>query len=291
MNLAKKKIIDDSMCPICEREEESTIHALWGCPAASDVWAENDSPVHKWASSVGDFMKLWKQLNHYLEEKVGLVAYTLRRIWLRRNTVIFEKKFECPKALTSAAQQNFAEFREANTDPMSTQSNRIMARWKKPDALASKSNWDAAIDVTNKRVGIGIIIRDSEGEIFACLCLRVNNLLKPVCVEACALRRAMFFCLELGCSNAVFEGDSLVVVNAANSEGEVGTDYSVIIEDTRKMLNNNVRWSVKFTHREANNVAHILAKLALDCSDETVWIEEGPPQIKNFVLKEKYCND
>ncbi|XP_042958077.1 uncharacterized protein LOC122293606 [Carya illinoinensis] len=166
-----------------------------------------------------------------------------------------------------------------------------MARWKKPDALVCKFNWDAAIDATNKRVGIGVIVRDSEGEILACMCLRMNNLLKPACAEAYALRRAMFFCLELGCSSAVFEGDSLVVVNATNSGCEVSLDYSVIIEDTRKMLSNDGKWSVKFTHREANNVAHTLAKLTLDCSDETVWIEEGPLQIKNSVLKEKYCNE
>ncbi|XP_042974729.1 uncharacterized protein LOC122306365 [Carya illinoinensis] len=240
---------------MCEREEESTIHALWGCPSASDVWAENNNPVHKWASSLVEFMELWKQLNYCLEEeKVGLVACTLRRIWLRRSAVIFEKKFEDPKALISAAQQNFADFREANSGSMSTQSNIIIARWKKPDALVCKSNWDAAIDATNKRVGIGIIVSDSEGEILACICLRMNNLLKPACAEAYALRRAMFFCLELGCSNAGFEGDSLVVVNATNSGGEVSIDYSVIIEDTRKMLGNNVKWSVKFTHRETNNV-------------------------------------
>ncbi|XP_042969115.1 uncharacterized protein LOC122301804 [Carya illinoinensis] len=273
MNLVKRKIIDSSLCPICEREEESTVHALWSCPSASYVWAENDSPVKKWACSVVNFMELWKKLNYCLEEeKVGLVACTLRRIWLRRNAVIFEKNFECPKVLTSIAQQNFAEFSEANSGPKSAQVNRSYARWKKPDVLVCKFNWDAAIDATKKRVGVGIIVRDSDGEILACLCLSVNYLLKPACAEAYALRRAMFFCLELGCTDAVFEGDSLMVVKAANGEDEMSTDYSVIIEDTRKMLNNNGRWSVKFTHREANNVAHMLVKLALDCSDEIVEI-------------------
>ncbi|XP_042983169.1 uncharacterized protein LOC122312591 [Carya illinoinensis] len=234
MNLAKRKIIDSSLCPICEREEESTVHALWSCPSASDVWADNDSPVKKWACSVVNFMELWKKLNYCLEEeKVGLVACTLRRIWLRRNVVIFEKKFECPKALTSIAQQNFAEFNEANSGPSMLKLTEVMLDGRSPMC------W--SVNLIGMRVGVGIIVRDSDGEILACLCISVNYLLKPACAKAYALRRAMFFCLELGCTNAVFEGDSLIVVNAANSEDEMSIDYSVIIEDTRKMLNNNGR--------------------------------------------------
>lgn len=36
-NLLKKHIIDTSLCPVCEREQESLIHAIWDCPAAADV--------------------------------------------------------------------------------------------------------------------------------------------------------------------------------------------------------------------------------------------------------------
>lgn len=36
-NLLQRKVVTDSKCPCCEREEESVIHALWCCPAAQDV--------------------------------------------------------------------------------------------------------------------------------------------------------------------------------------------------------------------------------------------------------------
>ena len=38
LNLSKRRIIDDAMCPICMRFSESAIHALWECEAAKDVW-------------------------------------------------------------------------------------------------------------------------------------------------------------------------------------------------------------------------------------------------------------
>ncbi|XP_042973040.1 uncharacterized protein LOC122304840 [Carya illinoinensis] len=253
---------------------------------------ENDSPVHKWACSAGHFMDLWKQINSCLEEDgVGLVACTMRRIWLRRNSFIFEKKFESPKVLIHAAKQNLEEFRTVNNPSKPDQVDRRLIRWKEPDAMVCKVNWDAALDVKNKQVGIGIIVRDSEGEILAYLCSKLSIVVKAVVVEAYALRRAMFSYLELGLQKVMLEGDSQVVVKDTNDNVDIWADYVVIIEDTRRLMKNNMSWSVNFIHREANNLAHSLAKMALTCAEEIVWMEEAPPQIMSSVLREKYCND
>lgn len=44
-NLKRRNIINQAICPICEHEEETSIHILWKCPSASDVWSENGSPL------------------------------------------------------------------------------------------------------------------------------------------------------------------------------------------------------------------------------------------------------
>lgn len=49
---------------------------------------------------------------------------------------------------------------------------------------------------------------------------------------------------------------------ATNSSEDVYTDYGNVIVDTRRTLGERLR-SVCFEHREANSVAHTLAKLAL----------------------------
>ena len=36
LNLSKRRIIDDAMCPICLRFPESTVHALWECDVARE---------------------------------------------------------------------------------------------------------------------------------------------------------------------------------------------------------------------------------------------------------------
>jgi hypothetical protein len=38
VNLARRKVLDNDICILCNREPESVIHAMWPCPAAQDVW-------------------------------------------------------------------------------------------------------------------------------------------------------------------------------------------------------------------------------------------------------------
>lgn len=47
-NLFKRKIIDNSLYPICEQIEETSCHALWSYVAASNVWADSLNSVQKW---------------------------------------------------------------------------------------------------------------------------------------------------------------------------------------------------------------------------------------------------
>jgi hypothetical protein len=37
-NLQKRKVVNDPLCPVCGKEEETTVHILWNCPSAMDVW-------------------------------------------------------------------------------------------------------------------------------------------------------------------------------------------------------------------------------------------------------------
>lgn len=55
VNLFQRKMVDTNRCPICERESESIIHALWKCPAAVDVWEENSNPLRKWSFKINDY--------------------------------------------------------------------------------------------------------------------------------------------------------------------------------------------------------------------------------------------
>jgi hypothetical protein len=50
-------------------------------------------------------------------------------------------------------------------------------RWKAPMGGFVKVIWDAAVETTKKKMGIGIIIRDSKGEALATLSEHKDNII------------------------------------------------------------------------------------------------------------------
>ena len=47
--------------------------------------------------------------------------------------------------------------------------------------------------------------------------------------------------------------------------------------------------SLSHTRRRGNNVAHALARRALNCNSYLVWLEEVPPDITHVVLTDLYA--
>jgi ribonuclease HI len=90
-------------------------------------------------------------------------------------------------------------------------------RWQPPVGDMVKLNWDAAVDVKNKTIGLGIIIRDDKGSFLAALSKRLQIEVSPVVAETLAALHAVLFCLEMGYPKAWFERDALQVVNEVNS--------------------------------------------------------------------------
>lgn len=108
----------------------------------------------------------------------------------------------------------------ANSNIHTRQENK---RWEKPMKHWLKANWDAAVDSTTKQTGLGLVIRDSEGEIQVSACSKLCPNFQPVLAEATALRYAMLISRDLGLHQVIFEGDRRRVANEVNSSHETDT--------------------------------------------------------------------
>ncbi|XP_042972955.1 uncharacterized protein LOC122304757 [Carya illinoinensis] len=235
-NLASKKIVAIDLCSICKREIESPLHVIWGCPAASDVWAMSSCPTHKWPISFPDFRTLWFSLCSKLDgDSLQLACFIMQRIWLRRNYFVHGKDLESPQQVVTAANADRDLFlcSLTNTDavPSNNTSDRGNIRWKKPEIRTLKANWDASVSTKLNRAGYGIIIRDEQGNTMVCVCASHKPVVKPVLAEGLALRRAMEVCAELGLGRVVFEGDAKIIVQAVTSDEEINADYGVFVND------------------------------------------------------------
>ncbi|KAE8124743.1 hypothetical protein FH972_019600 [Carpinus fangiana] len=68
----------------------------------------------------------------------------------------------------------------------------------------------------------------------------------------------------------IFEGDSLEVVNALRSDDSCWTQYGMMINEEKEGLLRLQKWNVQHVRREANAVAHRLAKEALVLGDKNM---------------------
>jgi ribonuclease HI len=96
-----------------------------------------------------------------------------------------------------------------------------------------KINWDTTLDTTNKKVGVGIMMRDGKGSFLAALSKQVSIDVTPVVAEIIAALHAVMWCIEQGFKRVVFEGDSLQVVNEVNSIHPCDSLYGHLIEDIK----------------------------------------------------------
>jgi hypothetical protein len=154
-NLLKGRMIDDGRCPWCNLEEESIAHAIWFCPATIDVWNADHSIFYKCAFVEQSFLDIFQQcLNRFDRSEMALFAAIAKKIWLRRNAMIFEGVSEHPNKIYANAVRLVDDFK----------------RCFKGDEEMSKSmqqnvNFDATINRSVGYVRVGLIARDYLGNL------------------------------------------------------------------------------------------------------------------------------
>ncbi|XP_042942801.1 uncharacterized protein LOC122276986 [Carya illinoinensis] len=140
-------------------------------------------------------------------------------------------------------------------------------------------------------MGIGVIIRDCNGDVFATKCTKRTYSCHAFVAECTALWEAMALCEDLGLRGVMFEGDAKCVIDAVKKYEEDDSKFGHLVEGLQQKLKTYNRWEVGFVHRMGNEVAHQLAKMAMFEDDDMYWIEEGPELISNQLLIDKMYTD
>ncbi|GAU39501.1 hypothetical protein TSUD_68650 [Trifolium subterraneum] len=112
-------------------------------------------------------------------------------------------------------------------------------------------------------VGIGMCIRDDQGCFVKARTEWIEPILDVEIGEAMGLLRALKWIDELQLHNTDVEVDCKRVVDGLNSKRNINSDFGAILSDCRSLLATNlVNSNVKFIRRQANEVAHSLARVA-----------------------------
>ena len=84
--------------------------------------------------------------------------------------------------------------------------------WKPPPDKIFKTNFDGALFESEGSAGVGVIIRDSRGEVLASTSEKIALPSSMTALEMLVARRAVLFAKEIGIHNSIFEGNSEVVI-------------------------------------------------------------------------------
>nr|POF09767.1 hypothetical protein CFP56_21405 [Quercus suber] len=134
----------------------------------------------------------------------------------------------------------------------------VRKRWKPPPADLVKINFDGATCSGTNKSGLGVVIRDSMGQVLASCSKVVNQAHSSSEVEAMAAGLVLSFAAELGVKNAVLEGDSLLVVKALTDSESSMSPIGPLINDAKYNSYSFEKLLYFHVTRDCNVVAHIL---------------------------------
>uniref|UniRef100_A0A2N9F5C6 RNase H type-1 domain-containing protein n=1 Tax=Fagus sylvatica TaxID=28930 RepID=A0A2N9F5C6_FAGSY len=285
--LFKRQVTSNPFCDTCREQSEDSLHALWNCPAVSQVWslAPEFSDLQKLAPmSLSDLMRQVIQSNsNLLFEKFAITSWLL---WHKRNQDRLRLPSDPHSQILPRAHALLSEYLAVTTENKPQKPQPPQVRWKPPSSNLFKVNFDGAIFRDSNTGGLGVVIRDNTGMVIATLSQKVTGNHTVEMIEALAARRAIRFAMEVGVTNAEFEGDAETVIRDLCRTDPIYTPYGLVIEDAKVMLAEIQNFSLSHTRRSGNSVAHALARRASKCNSYLVWMEEVPPDITHVLLND-----
>lgn len=126
-----------------------------------------------------------------------------------------------------------------------------------------KLNWDAAIDQNKGRVGIGVVLRNSDAMVVGTLRFSRPYPRDSHMAEALGLFYASKFCKDIGMTQIIMEGNALQVLQMLKSTLLDLSQLGLIIQEAKRILNSFAKWSCYHVKREGNQATHLLDKDAL----------------------------
>ena len=197
-------------------------------------------------------------------------------IWWQRREVVNGGSIAPPKLTSFSIQALTLNYKGA---AMGTLPKEVT--WSKPKAGTYKLNVDACF-FPNGIGASGAVVRNDRCEALAGTGDVLNNLLDAATAEAIALKKGLTLVENLGCLPVIVESDSLELVDAFNGVIELSSPYTAILMECFLIASRIGRVNLQHCPREANLVAHNIARFVFNSNNSVFW-DDDPP---NFIVKD-----
>ena len=118
-----------------------------------------------------------------------------------------------------------------------------------------KDNFDEAVFREDQETGIGVVIRNNEGQMLAALFEKVIMPTTVEILEMLAARRAAVFARELGYHKVCFEGDVELVVKSLQTRTDSNVLASHLVNDFMSIRGYFQSYSIIHIRQQGNHVS------------------------------------
>jgi ribonuclease HI len=277
-------------CPLCEVEEEDDWHIIFGCECSRIAWQAAGlhdiiAPYIQHSSTAKEFIL---QLCRRGERSgAGKAAMLIWMLWKNRNNCVWNQEKETGQQLGYKALSFWFEWqsvqRAYGNEEQQVQQQYLS--WQPPPRDKYKCNVDVGVHKDVKKTSTGWCVRDFRGNFVMGGSSWIDGICSSNEGEALALLEAMQTLQSRGYNNVIFETDAHNVVGAIRRRTQGVSEFSSIINKIKSMLSLCSGFEVKPIRRQANRIAHSIARAALSWSRRHVF-DVVPLCIHNLLSNE-----
>ncbi|KAI4969081.1 hypothetical protein ZWY2020_046411 [Hordeum vulgare] len=295
----------NGFCQVCDREQESSFHALLACPHAANLW---DTMRLYWPLPdrlhINYTGKEWL-FNLLDEAQVSVrsrIIMVLWRSWYVRNEIVHGKT-PPPQDVSSAFLQSyhntFSQISSSVEDIIKGKSPVVPNLASPPCKAAPSLPWprppegmvalsvDGSYAISDGSAGTGMILRKPSGEVIFAAYRKLFHCNDALEAELQAIHEGVKLAAERSEATIMLQSDCVTAINAITSVSLDFSAYGNMIREIKVLLSDRVFIPVKVS-REQNRVADCLANYAR-CEDSTTcWLGHSPSFASDLVAKD--CN-
>ncbi|XP_052484349.1 uncharacterized protein LOC128039806 [Gossypium raimondii] len=284
--LFNRRIRTSAICPRCNTASESFLHVVVECNSVKEIWTGIGI---SWGSNLNleTFWQWFFHLVQHKEERIWeKVIIAIWAIWWARNKQVME-------GISTTKQNSIAKILSM-VDELRVLNEKLPVVkavgsdcWRPPQVSWVKLNFDAAYKSQTKSSCSGFIIRNERGKVIGSGVTHHGNILDAFLAEAIACFQRLLFAKETGFTKVEVEGDSRTVIEKINQEGFDRAYLDSVITDIKSIGRTFHRIRFKHARREANRVAHFIAREGNSKSENTFWMEDISTAVRDMVIAEE----
>jgi ribonuclease HI len=247
---------------------------------------------------------LFALLQHYNNDNLQRFAATLWSLWKHRNLKLWQGVNESEAQVIDRAFHLIEDWNTANViirsqtppgahtrgeppaPPGMVSASTSESVWQRPLQGRLKCNVDASFSDSLNRTGIGMCIRDAEGTFVLAKTVNFSPKCSVPLGEALGLLHALQWLHDMAIDHVDIALDSKIVTDAFHKQLPDVTEFGHVLSTARRIFTSSFTNSrVEFNRRQANEVAHALARVAPFSASPTIYIDV-PHCIEQIIINE-----